>query len=85
MLSNLSTLVETIKAKWYMVMISVYDVRHQCTSPSKGCKLKLSLKLQNAKRKCKAFKVIWKNNSEHRILCTAEVTKKISDKLASKS
>lgn len=45
-----------------MVMISVYDVRDQCTSPSKGCKLKLSLKLQNAKRKRKAFKVIWKNN-----------------------
>jgi len=55
-------------------MIPVCDMRDQCTSPSKGYIPNLSLMIQNARRKLNnAFKVIWKNNSEHEISYTVKL------------
>ena len=62
-------------------MIPVCDMRDQCTLPSIGYISNLSLMIQNARRKLNnAFKVIWKNNSEHEISYTVKQSiEKFSD------
>lgn len=55
-------------------MIPVCGMRDKCTSPSKGYISNFSLMIQNARRKLNtAFKVMWKNNSEHGTLYIAKL------------